>query len=374
MSDQRTRGRRNSGFTLIELLITLAILGILAAITIPVVTRVRARCRSVRCLNNQKEISTAICSFYLDHSQFPSDDPKTDLAIELDPYISWPEHLHKVALPGLYRCPNDPEDDLCNSYAPFYVRRRDTPGPDCFVLGCPRHKEVEGSYINTMGLSPVRSVRSGQIKINGAQVSSEGTVGPRSMTSGTMTFEDGTEVNGSASSGDYRVTAIASFRQEAGNLYTIVRVMGKGDTQFSVHPGSRFEVVTPVALIGVQGTEFSVKTDDGYAKIELTSGTIQVWDRLTQAGHLLDAPATLEIGPAPPISLDELCIHCRKHCKNGSHCKRCPLHVGKPENIGTDECVECPWSCRWGKHCKRFCPLHPRNRPVIGGYHGHSTY
>ncbi|MHB9022949.1 MAG: prepilin-type N-terminal cleavage/methylation domain-containing protein, partial [Armatimonadota bacterium] len=48
------------GFTLIELLVVIAIIAILAAILFPVFAKAREKARQTTCLNNQKQIATAI--------------------------------------------------------------------------------------------------------------------------------------------------------------------------------------------------------------------------------------------------------------------------------------------------------------------------
>ncbi|MHB9026855.1 MAG: type II secretion system protein [Armatimonadota bacterium] len=61
------------GFTLIELLVVIAIIAILAAILFPVFAKAREKARQTTCLNNQKQIATAIMMFVQDHDEtFPS--------------------------------------------------------------------------------------------------------------------------------------------------------------------------------------------------------------------------------------------------------------------------------------------------------------
>ena len=65
--------KRRSGFTLIELLVVIAIIAILAAILFPVFARAREAARKASCMNNMKELGTAIHLYYGDNdSSLPS--------------------------------------------------------------------------------------------------------------------------------------------------------------------------------------------------------------------------------------------------------------------------------------------------------------
>jgi prepilin-type N-terminal cleavage/methylation domain-containing protein len=69
----RTTGVR--GFTLIELLVVIAIIAILAAILFPVFAKAREKARQTACLNNQKQIVTAVLLYAQDHDElFPTSD------------------------------------------------------------------------------------------------------------------------------------------------------------------------------------------------------------------------------------------------------------------------------------------------------------
>ena len=67
------------------------------------------------------------------------------------------------------------------------------------------------------------------------------------------------------------------------------------------HAGSKFEIVTPSAIVGVRGTQFTVTTSNGGDKtdVTLTTGTVILMDRktgktttLTESGTLLASANT----------------------------------------------------------------------------------
>ncbi len=61
------RIRRRTSFTLIELLVVIAIIAILAAMLLPALSAARARARSTNCINNIKQIGTAIMVYASQH-------------------------------------------------------------------------------------------------------------------------------------------------------------------------------------------------------------------------------------------------------------------------------------------------------------------
>ena len=89
--------RLTRGFTLIELLVVIAIIAVLAAILFPVFAVAREKARQTQCLNNERQIITAVTIYMQDNDEmvFPANNS-----------VVWTAYLSNiVATNGIYDCP-----------------------------------------------------------------------------------------------------------------------------------------------------------------------------------------------------------------------------------------------------------------------------
>jgi len=124
-SSYRPFSRRIRAFTLTELIVIIAIVAILIALLLPVLSRARSSSQTVSCLSNLRQIMMAFQLYAGDNRQELPDPAATGQSWEslLRPYLSPREVYHCKADGGLF-------ENLRSSYD-----WRDTFDPDTTVAG-----------------------------------------------------------------------------------------------------------------------------------------------------------------------------------------------------------------------------------------------
>jgi prepilin-type N-terminal cleavage/methylation domain-containing protein len=231
--------RRNRGVSLIEVLVVIAILGILVSMSFSALSKGKTVSKETTCLNNLKQIAVALNLYVNRYGAYPPESLRDCLA----PYVG--------DNPNLFICPAD-TDPQGDSYSRFYVARAEQ-GSQGYVCGCPRHAD-ESRAITLFSSSSAQVLEMRTIRWNGQPVGPGTSVG-----TGVLTFEDGSAATIPTG---MVVRVIQSFRMHDGRFYSLIAVPinETGTLDIEVTPGSRFEVVTPAAIAGVQGTRFRLTT------------------------------------------------------------------------------------------------------------------
>jgi hypothetical protein len=167
------------------------------------------------------------------------------------------------------------------------VARKGSYYSDELAIGCPRHRGAKNSTSAfSTGSTEITSV--GTVLANGQEIPPDGTTAERTISlNDVMTFDDDSTVEVTETTRtpgeNYGCILVQSVRLADGTLYSIVKVQNNGTIYVDVTPGSKFEIVTPSAIVGVRGTKFTVTTSNRGFKTEvvLTDGTVIMMDRTT---------------------------------------------------------------------------------------------
>lgn len=65
-------GRCSSAFTLIELLVVIAVIGVLAALLVPTISRSKDKARQAYCVGNLRQLGLGLQNFLADNQAYPS--------------------------------------------------------------------------------------------------------------------------------------------------------------------------------------------------------------------------------------------------------------------------------------------------------------
>ncbi|MGR3173361.1 MAG: MopE-related protein [Candidatus Scalindua sp.] len=276
--------RTDKGFTLIELLVTIGIIGILAGIGVVTVGKIRATSQQTTCVNNLRGVSQGLQSYYNDFRVFPDDGYPDDandtfpLSTELASYIT---------TKSTFICPTDNDPTSIGnfaSYDPYYVARKGSYDSNELAIGCPRHRgATSATSLLSSGSTEITKIST--VLANEVKIPPDGTKAQRTISNvnDTMTFSDGSTVTIREDPAGYGVFLLQSVVLADGTIYSIIRVESDGEIAVQVTAGSKFEIVTPSAIVGVRGTQFTVTTTNlGFTtEVSLTDGTVVLMNRDT---------------------------------------------------------------------------------------------
>lgn len=142
-----THTKAQAGFTLVELLVVVAIIAVLMALLLPAVQKVREASNRLQCLNNLKQVATALHSYHDVNMSFPhaydaralfldpSRTPETSSRLRLILTKSWAT----LILPFI-----EQQNLESTGYADYHERHLP-------IYACPSDRRAVGYYTGTRG-------------------------------------------------------------------------------------------------------------------------------------------------------------------------------------------------------------------------------
>ncbi len=328
----------NKGFTIVELSITIFIISILSGIGLVGFSKLMVTNRQTQCINNLREISQGLQFYHNDLRTFPDDGYPYDKTKDPSPLST--ELASYIKVKSIFVCPEDEEATSTSnfaSYDPYYVARPGSYQNEELVIGCPRHSNASNSTsLFSMGSTEITDIDTVLANRGGDEqaIPPDGTKADRTISNNNdvMTFADGSTVTltNSAGSGCFLVQSV---RLADGTLYSIVRLQDDGKIDVDVTTGSKFEIVTPSAVVGVRGTQFTVETSNGgyTTKVTLTSGTVILMDRITgETTTLTDGVGGITVASAAVNMHDHSHWHANGTYHNHNHPNLNLAHHGNP--------------------------------------------
>src|SRR5260370_30068224 len=103
------------GFTLIELLVVIAIIGVLIALLLPAVQKVREAANRTQCANNLKQIGLAMHNFHDTYGAYPNSGNHWDTGISYDASGAPQNFKYQQAGWGYQILPFIEQDNLYNT-------------------------------------------------------------------------------------------------------------------------------------------------------------------------------------------------------------------------------------------------------------------